>query len=201
MQTVKTVVFDVGRVLIDFSYAKFFSLLNDRGGNICGEQDFSEKVDLSAYEHGVLSNEDFLRRVNSTLKNPLPVHQLKAAWNDLFTPIDEMLDFSRRLKAECGVYLFSNTSDLHWTHLQKTFNLSSLCHGLVASFQLGWMKPEKESFAAVEQHFDLQVENTLFVDDKAENVEGALSCGWQAFQHQRPADTIRQICQLTGYDG
>lgn len=194
---VNNIVFDVGRVLIDFTYDDFFALLRKRGGLIRDETDFSEKVDLIAYEHGRISSADFIDRVNSLLTEPLPVNELIEAWNGLFTPIDDMLSLARQLRARCGVFLFSNTSEIHWSHLQMNYDLHSVCHGLLASFEIGAMKPDTKAFAAAQQHFGLDPKSTLFIDDKIENISGALSCGWQAFQHRNAAETTLRIKKLT----
>jgi len=194
---VNNIVFDVGRVLIDFTYDDFFALLRKRGGLIRDEADFSGKVDLIAYEHGRISSADFIVRVSSLLTEPLPESELIAAWNGLFTPIDDMLNLARQLRSRCGVYLFSNTSEIHWSHLQAHYDLHSVCHGLLASFEIGAMKPDARAFAAAQQYFGLEPKSTLFVDDKIENVSGALACGWKAFQHRDTAETMMRIQKLT----
>ena len=135
------------------------------------------------------------------LSEPSPEAALLAAWNGIFSPIPEMLAFARRLKAHCRVYLFSNTSDLHWHHLKNTYALSDICHGLAASCELGAMKPAPESYRAMEQRFGLIPQKTLFVDDKEENVAGAVACGWQGIWHRDVPTTLARISVLCGLDG
>lgn len=196
VSSVSNVVFDVGRVLIDFSYADFFALLMRHGADISGEEDFSAQVGLVGYEQGKISDVLFLQRLNALLVTPLPETQLISAWNNLFTPIHEMLDFAKNLKRHCQVYLLSNTSPLHWQHLQQTYHLHDYCHDLLASFQLGAMKPAAEIFAAAADRFRLEPEMTIFIDDKIENVAGAIACGWQGLLHQDSATTIIRLEEL-----
>ena len=196
MKVVNNVVFDVGRVLIDFSYDDFFATLRNRGGQIDNEADFSEKVGLIPYEHGEISSSDFFERINSLLVDPLSVVELKNAWNNLFTPIDDMLTFAGELKVCCGVFLLSNTSELHWQYLQQTFNLNAICHDLLASYEVGVMKPDPEIFRAAERRFGLEPETTIFIDDKRENVEGALACGWQGMWHRDKIVSMATLQQI-----
>ncbi len=200
MTQVDSVVFDVGRVLIDFSYEEFFALLNRRGGRIDSEVDFSVRVGLLEYEHGRVSDQSFLAGVNALLTQPLPAAELEAAWTGIFTPCPEMLDFAARLKEHCRVYLLSNTSPGHWAHLKETYRLGSLCHDLFASCEVGVMKPAGGIFAVAEQRFGLKPATTLFVDDKAENIAGAAARGWHGLQHRSPQITIAGVRAQTGFD-
>ena len=198
MSTVSDVVFDVGRVLIDFNYDNFFQLLRRQGAQLSGVDDFTEKVELVRYEHGEISNAQFLARINQLLTEPLPEGQLIAAWNDLFSPIREMLVIAGNLKAHCGVYLLSNTSELHWQHILVAFGLDKICHDRLASYEVGAMKPAPEIFTAACNRFDLRPETTVFIDDIESNANGAIACGWQGIWHQGVAATKEQLCQLTG---
>jgi putative hydrolase of the HAD superfamily len=198
MTRVNDVVFDVGRVLIDFSYVPFLALLRSRGARIDSVEDFVAQTELIRYEHGEISSAEFLDRLNGLLAEPLPTAELVAAWNDLFTPVDEMLQLAAALKNHCGVYLLSNTSELHWQHLESAFNLDTICHDRLASFEVGAMKPAPEIFSAACHRFDLQPETTVFIDDLETNVNGAIACGWQGIWHRELAGTRARLSQLTG---
>lgn len=200
MAIVTDVVFDVGRVLIDFSYDRFAAKLRQQGAVCDGPEDFLEHVDLIGYEHGELSTDDFLRQVNSLLKEPLPLAELAAAWNDLFTPIREMLEVAGRLKQHCGVYLLSNTSELHWQYMQDAFGLDKICHDRLASFEVGAMKPTPQIFAAACSRFDLRPETAVFIDDLEENVKGAIACGWHGIWHRSIASSKAELQRLTGIE-
>ncbi|HEY5673754.1 MAG TPA: HAD-IA family hydrolase [Malonomonas sp.] len=198
MARVTDVVFDVGRVLIDFSYDRFAATLRQHGAECSGAEDFLRHVDLIGYEHGEVSSRDFLRQINALLKNALPEAELIAAWNDLFTPIREMLALAGSLMPHCGVYLLSNTSELHWQHILVEFGLDKICHDRLASYEVGVMKPAPEIFAAACHRFDLQPETTVFIDDLEVNAQGAIACGWHGIWHRNVADTRAQLRQLTG---
>ena len=200
MAIVTDVVFDVGRVLIDFSYDLFSDKLRKHGATCVGEDDFLARVDLTAYEHGEISSKEFLRQVNGLLSEPLPEAELIAAWNDLFTPVREMLALAGSLKSHCGVYLLSNTSELHWQHILVAFGLDKICHDRLASYEVGVMKPAPEIFTAACNRFDLRPETTVFVDDLEVNAKGALACGWHAVWHRDVTATRRQLRELTGAD-
>ncbi|WP_303722320.1 HAD family hydrolase [Malonomonas rubra] len=198
MAVVSDVVFDVGRVLIDFSYDRFAAKLRQQGAVCEGPEGFLAHVDLICYEHGEISSDEFLLQINALLKQPLPLAELAAAWNNLFTPIQEMLDVAGRLKQHCGVYLLSNTSELHWRYLQEAFGLDNICHGLLASYEVGVMKPAPEIFAAACSRFDLRPETSVFIDDLEANVKGAIACGWHGIWHRTITSSKAELQRLTG---
>lgn len=195
-QDITAIVFDVGRVLIDFSYDDFFDWLNTQGAQINGVDDFVEKTNLLAYEHGHVTNDHFLDGLNNLLNKPVDNTTLINKWLDLFEPIDDMLQLARQLKANYGVYFLSNTSALHWQHIVPRFKLDQYSHGLLASFEAGAMKPNPAIFHDAEHKFELNVETTVFIDDIADNVEGAKRCGWQGIHHNNSHDTRRQLQKM-----
>ncbi len=197
MAQLKNVVFDVGRVLVDYSYADFFRLLNSHGADVSDEDDFTRRVGLADYEHGSISDQEYFARVCALLDREIDRQVLEETWRNLmFRPLAEMLTFAGQLKQHCGVYLLSNTSAMHWDYLKMTFQLADICHGLFASFEVGCMKPDAAIYREAEKRFSLVPETTLFVDDKQANVAGAMACGWQGLWHQDSAATCSTIRNL-----
>ncbi len=82
----------------------FFSLLRSRGAQISDEADFAQKVDLIPYEHGRISDDDFLDKLGSMLSDPLPKQDLATAWNNIFEPIENMLALAGKLNSQCRVF-------------------------------------------------------------------------------------------------
>lgn len=193
---IRAIVFDVGRVLIDFSYDDFFAWLAQRGADLKGVDDFVQRTDLHAYEHGWIDDDRFLAGLTRLLVRPVDRQQLLAQWLDLFDPIDDMLQLATQLKARYRVYMLSNTSALHWQHIVPHYQLESCCHGLLASYEVGAMKPDPAIFRAAEQKFELKPKTTVFIDDIADNVRGAEACDWQGIHHKNSRDTRRQLQQL-----
>jgi len=200
MAQVSDVVFDVGRVLIDFSYDQFAAKLRQHGAVCDGPEDFLQHVDLIGYEHGEISSAEFLQQINAMVINAMPLEELKAAWNNLFSPIRDMLEVAGKLKQHCGVYLLSNTSELHWQYLQDTFGLDKICHDRLASYEVGAMKPTPEIFSAACSRFDLTPASTVFVDDLETNVNGAIACGWHGVWHRSVASSKNELQRLTGVE-
>lgn len=174
--------------------------MRSRGADFADEAEFSVKTGLIDYEHGRFDGHEFLCRVNELLDVPMSSNALRDAWNGIFTPLPEMLSFVAKLKHHCGIYLLSNTSDLHWAHLKKTYGLEEICHGLLASYEVGAMKPSAAIYRAFELRFGLTAKTTLFIDDKQENIAGAMACGWQGLWRRDQQQIMVRLRRLVGSD-
>ncbi|MFQ5580689.1 MAG: hypothetical protein ACE5FZ_08755 [Nitrospiria bacterium] len=119
MAGVSDLVFDVGRVLVDFGYRDLFTFLGNHGAEIKGIKDFVKKTDLLLYEYGRLSDEKFINNIRDLLHQPVDRNLLIEKWVHIFKPIHEMQALALTLKKRFGVYLLSNTSALHWDYLLK----------------------------------------------------------------------------------
>ncbi len=198
---IKYIVFDLGKVLIDYRYDDFFALMCSRGVQNAEAEGFLVEARLHDYEHGYLTCDEFLAGMNRLLADPLSKDQLTEAWNGLFVPIPEMLELARELKNRYPVYLLSNIGKLHWDFLSATYDLDAYCHDRLASFEAGSMKPAADIYRTAQRRFALEPEHTLFIDDKPENIRGAIACGWQAFVHCDPSATRKRLHELIGVAG
>ncbi len=196
MSKIDAVVFDLGRVLIDYDYAPFFQVMREHGADIVGEFDFIARMDVTPYEEGFNTNEEFLDGLRRLIKEPISDEKLIAAWTSIFTPMDEMLALARELKEQTKVYLISNIGPLHWDYLRQTYQLADYCHGMLPSFEAGAVKPFADIYSEAKDRFGLEPQRTVFVDDKPENVSGARACGWKAFVYESPEHTRNVLLGL-----
>ncbi|MDH5181611.1 MAG: HAD family phosphatase [Gammaproteobacteria bacterium] len=183
MSAIKNIVFDVGRVLIGVDYCRLYDFIQQHGVILASEDEFIRRTDMSAYERGLIDTDCFLANLARLFPTAPSTAELAAAWLDIFTPIDAMLQLCRQLKGPYRIYLLSNTNPLHWQHVVPTYRLEQCCHGLLTSFDSGLMKPDPAIYHTAEQHFGIMPHETLFIDDIKENIHGAAVCGWSTIHH------------------
>ena len=196
LSDIRAIVFDVGRVLVDFTYDDCFRFLAEYGAVFPDVNAFAEKTNLSAYERGRLSSDAYLENVRRLLSRPVDRSVLIRQWVRIFEPIPEMMALARGLAADYAVYVLSNTSALHWEYLLSKYHLGRIGKGGMASFEVGALKPEPAIFRAAERRFGLIPEKTVFVDDIFENVAGATACGWRGIHHVSVEATKRALAIL-----
>ncbi|MEI9965915.1 MAG: HAD family phosphatase [Caulobacteraceae bacterium] len=92
----------------------------------------------------------------------------------------EMLGLAERLAASNRVLLFSNTNREHWEHVQgATDGRLGRFEGYM-SHEIAAVKPHADAFRLVARLAGLDPGRCLFIDDRAENVEGAREAGFHA---------------------
>jgi len=71
---------------------------------------------------------------------------------------------------------------------------------LVFSARIGAVKPEPAAFAAALEVMSLRPDDVVFIDDRQENVEGAIACGLRGILFSS-ADQLREVLALHGWSG
>lgn len=177
------VIFDVGKVLIDFDLSRFYAYLRSAGAKLSSTQEFVSAIRYYDYERGHISTEQFLERVIQICPRA-EKEKLIYYWQDVFTPRPEMLELLRTIRRHHRVFLMSNSNELHWDHVERCYGVSSWSEGAICSHHVGAMKPDPLIYqTAVERH-SLVPQQTIFVDDLLENAQGAANQGWTAVHHQ-----------------
>jgi HAD superfamily hydrolase (TIGR01509 family) len=114
----------------------------------------------------------------------------------MLTPHPDMMQLARRLMPHHGVYLLSNIGDLHWEQVSTRHGLEDIGHGALTSFHAGVMKPDTAIYAQAEAKFGLSPATTVFIDDRAENIEAARARGWHGIVHRSFHDTREALLRL-----
>lgn len=192
---IDTVVFDVGKVLFHFSFEPFFTFLADHGFDGHGPSVLI-RADQRAHEHGDVTGEEFLSRIEAELPRKPNRAALLAAWADIFTPIEDMHELLRTLRGRYRTFLLSNTSALHWAALNDRFAIDALTDGIVTSYTVGIMKPDPRIYELAEQRHAILPHQTVFIDDIQENVEAAQARGWAGIVHIDTATTLNSLRAL-----
>ncbi len=193
MSGIKNIVFDLGRVLVDFNYDDLFYYFSKHGIFFKSVEDFAARTNLVDYEYGSISSDEFIDKLSELFTHPVNRELLTKKWVQIFDPITQMIEWASDLKNTYGIFILSNTSALHWDYLISEYKLDQLGMGMLASFEVAAMKPEEAIFREAEKRFDLNPETTLFIDDIKKNVEGAISCGWQAIHHTNVEETQKHV--------
>jgi len=192
---ISAVVFDLGRVLVDFSFDSFIQFIVSRGCVVSTQEEFIERTDMLAYEHGHFDTREFFSKINSLLSSPALDHEIAECWTGIFTPIPRMLDLLAAVRKKVPVYVLSNTGEMHLAYLRRTYELDSRADGVLASCEVGAMKPDPKIYHEAALRFSLDPDRTLFVDDRHENIVGAEAVGWKGIHHVSIDETVRLVHQ------
>lgn len=187
MANIKNIIFDLGNVLLDIDYSKTI-----RAFEALGFKDFKSsysplKMDpvFENLEMGTITGEAFCDKIRSISNNPVTNEQIETAWNALFLNFrTESLAFLEKIAAEYKLYLFSNTNSIHLSAFKAIFTKDTGKPSLDAYFTrayyshlIGFRKPYANAYTFVLEDAGIKAEETLFIDDLPNNIEGAKSVG------------------------
>src|SRR5438132_14400189 len=170
---IKTIVFDVGRVVSFFDHRLTISRLAAHASLPAAEmhtQLFGGPLE-DDYESGRISTLAFLRRVREVCRLTCPDEIIAAAWADIFWPNEEVCVLLPRLQPRYRLLLGSNTNELHARHFCEQF-AGWLRHfdALVLSHEIGVRKPKAGFFEHCAPLAECASAECLFIADFADNV-------------------------------
>ena len=91
----------------------------------------------------------------------------------------------------------SNTNALHWDHNFARWPILDAFDFRFLSFELGFVKPDRDLFDRVAQLLPTPPNRVLFLDDNALNVDGATAAGFAAVK-VRGVDEARDALVAAG---
>jgi len=190
--------FDLGNVLLKFDYAVACRQMAEVAGIPSGrvrEIIFDDGLQL-AYERGLLSTDDFYDAFCQRSGVRPSLVDLVHAASDIFEMDANVAAAVERLHASgrrLGV--LSNTCAAHWEFCSGTrFPLLDTAFDVaVLSYQLGTLKPEPAIYQTAIELAGARPEEVFFVDDRAENVAGALDAGMDAVQFSSVCGLIHDL--------
>jgi len=181
----KNIIFDLGNVLIDLDEQKTVSSF---GSGISAFYDSKMNPDfiLTAhkFERGEILASEFRKTVSDIYKLDLSDIDFDKCWNAMImTMPDYRIKFVEKLKSNYRLFVLSNINDIHYKHLiNSSYWKPDLFERIYFSHLTGMRKPEPEIYLKVLNENKLLSQETLFVDDNADNIKTAQSLGIYSIQ-------------------
>ncbi|KUF10137.1 HAD family hydrolase [Pseudoponticoccus marisrubri] len=200
--SVDAVVFDIGRVLIEWSPERFYDRVigPERRQALFAEVDLMEMND--AIDRGADFRETVYRCADRHAHWRDEIRMWHDNWLEMASPeIPHSVRLLRALRAR-GVPVFALTN-----FGVGTFAVASAAYPFFAEFDRAFvsghlevMKPEPRIYEILEQETGLAPDRLIFTDDKEENVAMARARGWKTHLFTGPqgwADTLVAAGLLT----
>ena len=191
---VRAVVFDLGKVLVDFDNGIAAGTLAKRSTQ--SAETIRAIIDqtplLFRYEGGGMTTEEFFDEVRKLIGFSGSFAEFAAAFGDIFTEMPAMTRLHAELRAS-GVptYILSNTNDIAIGHIRRSFPFFAGFTDYIFSYEQAALKPHARIYEVTEARSGCRGGEILFLDDKPENVAAAAQRGWQTICHQDPEASIR----------
>jgi len=208
MQKIKNIILDYGNVIfmIDFVKAQHaFTALGIK--NV--EDFFGHKGHISlfdAFEKGEISAKAFRDGIREYSNVPeLTDQQIDDAWNALLIGVPQgNHELLLELKQQYRLFLLSNNNEIHYEwimdYLKREYNLadnSSFFEKDYYSHLMKMRKPNADIFQYVLDTHELDLKETLFIDDSPQHLKTAAELGLHTRLLTQP-DTLSQLLRREG---
>ena len=178
----RVVFFDLGKVLLDFDW----EAVCKSAATWCDTEPvrmtrwIATSRHTHDYECGRLTSHQFFEYARVALGFRGRFEDFAELWSDIFTEIPETVALVRQLKGRLPLALLSNTNEMHVDWVMRQWDFMRLFDEMVLSFREGCAKPEPEIYRCALAKLSVKPAEAFFVDDRPENVAGALAVGMDA---------------------
>ncbi|MBI5280835.1 MAG: HAD family phosphatase [Candidatus Solibacter usitatus] len=193
---IRTVIFDLGRVIVPFDFMRGYRAMSE----ICGLSPDEIRGRLSAsglvveLEAGRIDEVEFNTHAQEVLGTSMPREQFEAIWFSVFLPytlIPESLVAG--LRRNYRTVLLSNTNPVHFRGIRANYPILDHFDAFVLSHEVGAMKPSPEIYQAAILAAQCKPAECFFTDDVAEYVEGARRAGMDAVLFEDAGQVEREL--------
>ena len=177
--------FDLGKVLLAFDHrraarqmAEVAGIAEERVWEVVFESDLERRA-----ESGQIDGREFYEQFCSETGTRPDYDALEWAGSAIFDTNTRMLPIVVHLSmAGYRLGILSNTCQSHWEYCTSGHfaTIPTLFEQTVLSYEVGVMKPAPKIYQVAADEAGAAPEEIFFMDDRAENVEGALAAGFDA---------------------
>lgn len=197
---IKNIVFDLGGVLVDFKPEKYLKHIGFNESEIdfltnlifCGK----EWYEYTASKYTIKQTAENLRK-----KYPQYEDKIKKIFDNIdYTYIlfemSETTEYLKELKSNgYNIFILSDLSKDSYSY-NKEFELFNYINGGVYSFEIGSTKPNDNNYKTLLEKYELIPDETIFIDDKLENIKAANKFGIHGVQFTTLDEVKRKISLL-----
>ena len=196
---IKTIIFDIGNVLAHFRWEDY---INDAGYT----DDMKEKVSKATVlsprwdelDRGARDEKDIIAECVSA--EPEAEKEILQLFNDSSQLVKEYAYSSKLLRTlkDNGykVYLLSNYPRFSFKYAKENFGFFNYIDGMVVSYMVKTIKPEPEIYQILIDKYNINPEETVFLDDHIVNIDGAKPFGLNTILVESYDQMISELTKL-----
>ena len=197
---IKTIIFDLGGVLVDWN-PEYIYLKESNGDRIKMRWSF-DNICTSSWnkqqDGGKLMKEATKERVKLFPKYKRLIEMFYGRWEEMLKEeISGTVKILRDLKRNnYRLIALTNWSAETFPVAIKKYKFLKLFEGIVVSGKIKMLKPFKEIYGFTLEKYNLDPKECVFIDDRLDNIQGAVRCGINGIQFESPEKLINELKKL-----
>lgn len=197
---IRTVISDLGRVVLWFDNNIFLRKLAERAGKPFAEVKAAVHGDLELirrFDGGAVTPRAFFERVTGLVGAGISYEAFFEMYNDIFSLNAPAVDVLVRVKAAgYKTLLLSNTDPERFGFVRRRFPEVLFFDHYVLSYELKLLKPDPAIYLAAARLAGTSPRECVFIDDMEENVKGAVAAGLAGILYMPANDLAAELKKL-----
>ena len=194
---IKNIVFDVNGVLLKFNFIGCLDVFDwtPRIKQQITDIIFKSELGTEFFE-GKIGSITFYKEL---LKNfPKRKGEIKQIFQteflaQLMPPDYDTFEFLKQLKSDYNIFILSNMDFSMAKYFENVFGINDHINGALYAYEVGLRKPNPEIFKTFIEKYDIDPNETVYIDDSSRNAKTAETLGFKSFVFRNSEITIPQI--------
>ncbi|MBX2874184.1 MAG: HAD family phosphatase [Saprospiraceae bacterium] len=198
---IKTIVFDLGGVLIDWDPAYLYRKMFDDPKEM---EYFLTEVCTPSWNAEQDAGRSWEEAINLLLpdfpKYETEIRAFFGRWTEMLGgPIDGTVDILSAIKegGRYRLYALTNWSAETFPYAIERYDFLQWFEGILVSGAENLKKPDQRIYSLLLDRYNIEGQSALFLDDSAANVQGSIEAGMPAIQFHNP-ERLRKDLQAKG---
>ena len=197
MADVDFIYFDMGKVIFEFDH----DIACRKIGELTGTSPEKMKSLIfesgleDRYETGLINCEQFHQEFLDAANVEIGKEEFLGAIADVFWPNQEIFPLIAQLRARNFPFgLLSNTCRAHFEHIcSKYLIMPDFFSPVILSYEVNSMKPDSKIYDRALEQAGCHISSCFFVDDRQENVDGAIAAGMDAVLYRSVPELVEEL--------
>ena len=197
---IKTIIFDLGGVLVDWNPEYVF--LKEFKGDRIKMNWFFDNICTSSWNEeqdgGKLMKDATEERIKLFPDYERLIKMFYGRWEEMLKDeIPGTVEILHKLKNKnYRLIALTNWSAETFPVAIRKYKFLELFEGIVVSGEIKMLKPFKEIYNYTLNKYNLDPKKCVFIDDRLNNVEGAIKCGIKGIQFESPKKLMVNLKKL-----
>lgn len=196
---IEYIYFDLGNVILAFDHSIGLEKIAAATGKTAKEIDsliFGSGLE-NEFETGLIDAKEFHRRFCEAVDCEIDSTFFLAACSEIFTLNAAIMPLIGQLAAVgFPMGILSNTCSAHWQHVFAKHPFLRQCfRDYVLSYESKSMKPDSKIYADAVAASGCEPKQIFFMDDREENISGAVASGMEAVQFESANQIVAELQQ------
>jgi len=194
--SIHCVFFDLGHVLVHVDIDKFINhctVKSDVSFTSWITGDRTNSGIVRDFNLGKITPNDFYHSIYKAYSLQMSYDEFVAAYCNIFTLNSMVVNCAKKLASKVKLSMISNTDTLHFSYITNTFEMMSLFEKPTTSFKEGLLKPDPAIYQIALDKMEVTPGQSVFIDDLAENVDGAKAVGMHGIHYCNDTDLIKEL--------